>query len=184
MPRPDALIPALDEDQLAAVRQVGREWDRVSADPQAWRQALQVDPSLGEYPEAGEVRPGRFTRFVPVTGRDGQLPPIQTTSVSETPPTPHVQLAQVFGWCDGAMAELDAAYPVSERTGPPAGRYANELFTEGASAVTVYRPVRDPHPYGRIEVVNLPGTELAIAVHSGPHDEIDVTCGRLGAWVV
>ena len=87
-PRPDALIPALDEGQLAALREIGREWDRVSADPQVWRQALPVDPSLGEYPEASEVRPGLFTRFVPVAGQDGQLPPIQTTSVSETPPTP------------------------------------------------------------------------------------------------
>jgi hypothetical protein len=58
----------------------------VSADPQVWRRALPVDPSLGEYPEASEVRPGLFTRFVPVVGPDGQLPPIQTTSVSETPP--------------------------------------------------------------------------------------------------
>jgi DNA-binding transcriptional MerR regulator len=95
-----------------------------------------------------------------------------------------VQLAQILGWYDGAMAELDAAYPVSERTGPPGGRYANELFTEGAGAATVYRPVGDPHPSGRIEVVSLPATELAITVHSGPHDDIDVTYGRLGAWVV
>jgi DNA-binding transcriptional MerR regulator len=95
-----------------------------------------------------------------------------------------VQLALILGWYDAAMAELDAAYPVSERTGPPGGRYANELFTGGAGAVTVYRLVRDPHPSGRIEVVNLPATELAIAVHCGPHDEIDVTYGRLGAWVV
>jgi hypothetical protein len=49
-----------------------------------WRQALPVDPFLGEYPEASEVRPALFTRFVPVAGRGGQLPPIQTTSVSET----------------------------------------------------------------------------------------------------
>ena len=87
-PRPDALIPALDEGQLAALREIGREWDRVSADPQVWRQALPVDPSLGEYPEASEVRPALFTRFVPVAGRGGQLPPIETTSVSETPLTP------------------------------------------------------------------------------------------------
>jgi len=86
-PRPDALIPALDEGQLAALREIGHAWDRVSADPQVWRQALPVDPSLGEYPEASEVRPALFTRFVPVAGQDGQLPPIQTTSVSETPLT-------------------------------------------------------------------------------------------------
>jgi hypothetical protein len=59
--RPDALIPAPDEGQLAALREIGREWDRVYADPQVWRQALPVDPSLGEYLEASEVRPALFT---------------------------------------------------------------------------------------------------------------------------
>ena len=44
-----------------------------------WRQALPADPSLGEYPEASEVRPALFTRFVPVAGQGGQLPPIETT---------------------------------------------------------------------------------------------------------
>ncbi len=53
-----------------------------------WRQALPADPSLGEYPEASEIRPALFTRLVPVAGQDGQLPPIETTSVSETPLTP------------------------------------------------------------------------------------------------
>src|SRR5271166_3458505 len=95
-PRPDALIPALDEGQLAALREIGREWDRVSADPQVWRQALPVDPSLGEYPEASEIRPALFPRFVPVAGQDGQLPPIQTTSVSETPPTPTGRAGQAL----------------------------------------------------------------------------------------
>ncbi|MEU1846625.1 MerR family transcriptional regulator [Micromonospora sediminicola] len=95
-----------------------------------------------------------------------------------------VELARAGAWYDGAMAELDAAYPVGERTGPPGGQYANELFTDGAGAVTVYRPVRRPRPAGRIEVVDLPAAEFAVAVHSGPHDDIDVTYGRLGAWVV
>jgi amino acid transporter len=82
-PRPDAQVPALDAGQLAALREIGREWDRVSADPQVWRQALPVDPTLGEYPKPSEFRPARLTRFVPVAGRDGQLPPIETTSLSE-----------------------------------------------------------------------------------------------------
>jgi effector-binding domain-containing protein len=82
------------------------------------------------------------------------------------------------------MADLDAAYPPAERTGPPGGRYANELFTEGAGVLTVFRPVREPHGSGRIEAVELPAIDLAVAVHRGPHDDIDVTYGRLGAWVV
>ena len=39
-------------------------------------------------PEDSGVRPGLFTRFAPGAGQDGQLPPIKTTGVSETPPTP------------------------------------------------------------------------------------------------
>jgi hypothetical protein len=62
-PRPDALIPAFDEGRLAALREIGREWDRVSADRQVWRQALPVDPSLGEYPRGQRGPPG------PLTGR-------------------------------------------------------------------------------------------------------------------
>ena len=93
-PRPDAILPVLDKDQLAALGGVGREWDRGSADPQVWRQALPVDPALGEYPADSEFRPARFTRFVPVEGRDGQLPPIETTRVSEAPPTPAARAGQ------------------------------------------------------------------------------------------
>lgn len=84
-PRPDARIPGLDEKQIAALREVGREWGRVSADPQTWREALPVNPTLCEYPQASEFRPGRLTKFVPVTGRDGQLPPIETTRTAEEP---------------------------------------------------------------------------------------------------
>jgi DNA-binding transcriptional MerR regulator len=96
----------------------------------------------------------------------------------------HVELGGSLAWFDSAMAELDAAFPPAERTGPPGGRYANELFTHGAGAMTVFRPVRAPRRSGRIEVVELPSADLAVAVHAGPHDDIDVTYGHLGAWVV
>ncbi|TWF75266.1 DNA-binding transcriptional MerR regulator [Pseudonocardia hierapolitana] len=95
-----------------------------------------------------------------------------------------VDLDGSLAWYDSAMAELDAAFPPAERTGPPGGRYANELFAHGAGAMLVFRPVRTPRRSGRIEVVELPPADLAIAVHAGPHDDIDVTYGRLGAWVV
>lgn len=98
--------------------------------------------------------------------------------------TDHVRVDDSLRWYDSAMAELDAAYPQADRTGPPGGRYANELFTDGAGVMTVFRPVRDPRPSGRIEVLELAAADLAVAVHSGSHDDIDVTYGRLGAWVV
>jgi effector-binding domain-containing protein len=56
------------------------------------------------------------------------------------------------------------------------------LFTPGSGELTVFQPVRDPRASGRIEVLELPAVELAIAVHAGPHDDIDVTYGRLGNW--
>lgn len=96
----------------------------------------------------------------------------------------HVRLDKSLDWYDAAMADLDAAFSPEERTGPPGGQYFNELFTHGAGALAVFRPVREPRPSGRIEVIELPAAELAVTVHPGPHDDIDVTYGRLGAWVV
>lgn len=95
-----------------------------------------------------------------------------------------VARSEVNAWYDGAMAELDAVFPAAERTAPPGGRYANELFTEDFGAVTVFRPVRGPRSLGRIEVLELPAVDLAVTVHPGPHDDLAVTYGRLGAWVV
>jgi DNA-binding transcriptional MerR regulator len=97
--------------------------------------------------------------------------------------TPAVRLEDALGWFDTAMDELDAAFPAAERAGAPGGLYANELFTEGAGAMTLFRPVSRPRSGGRIEIRRLPAADLAVTVHRGPHDEIDVTYGRLGAWV-
>ncbi|GAB3957683.1 MerR family transcriptional regulator [Actinoallomurus acanthiterrae] len=91
---------------------------------------------------------------------------------------------EVLSWYAEAMAELDAAITGLPPLGPPGGRYANELFTGGRGAVLVYRPVAEPPARGRVAPVDLPSAELAITVHSGSHDDIDVTYGRLGSWVV
>lgn len=96
----------------------------------------------------------------------------------------HVRLSDSLRFYDAAMAELDAAFPPGERTGPPGGHYANALFARGAGVMTVFRPVRTPRPSGRIDVIELPAADLAVTVHPGPHDDIDVTYGRLGSWVV
>jgi effector-binding domain-containing protein len=95
-----------------------------------------------------------------------------------------VRLDESLDWYDAAMAELDAEFSVRERTGPPGGHYSNDLFTQGAGTLAVYRPVRTPRASGRIEVLELPAVELAVTVHPGPHDDIDFTYGRLGSWVV
>ena len=48
----------------------------------------------------------------------------------------------------------------------------------------VYRPTRQPPRSGRVHPVTLPAVELAVATDVGEHDDIDVTCGEVGARVV
>jgi hypothetical protein len=96
----------------------------------------------------------------------------------------NVELDQVLAWYDEAMAELDAALAGHTGLGPPGDRYDNELFTAGRGSVLVYRPVADPPERGRVIGLTLPAIELATTVHRGAHDDIAVTYGRLGAWVV
>jgi DNA-binding transcriptional MerR regulator len=89
---------------------------------------------------------------------------------------------EVLTWYAGAMAELDAV--VGEATGVPGGLYDNALFEDGHGHVLVYRPTADLPRSGRVHPVTLPAVELAVTVHVGEHDDIDVTYGELGAWVV
>ncbi len=68
-PGPDASLATLDADQLGVLRRVGREWGRVCANPEVWRRALPVDPSLAGFPDPTDIRPSRFGRFVSVENR-------------------------------------------------------------------------------------------------------------------
>jgi DNA-binding transcriptional MerR regulator len=85
-------------------------------------------------------------------------------------------------WYAGAMTELDAV--VEEPTGPAGGLYDNDLFERGSGRALVYRPVADPPRRGRVHPVTLPAVELAVTTHVGDHDDITVTYGELGSWVV
>jgi DNA-binding transcriptional MerR regulator len=93
-----------------------------------------------------------------------------------------VDLDDVLSWYSGAMAELDAAVP--EPSGAPGGLYDNALFETGRGHVLVHRSTPRPPQRGRVHPVELPAVELAVATHTGAHDDIDVTYGELGAWVV
>jgi amino acid transporter len=86
-PSPDALLPTLDERQLKALRGVGREWSRAFGDGDAWRRPLPVDPNLGSYPNAAEIRPSRFGRFVPVAWWNGHVAAVEATREAEAPPS-------------------------------------------------------------------------------------------------
>ncbi len=93
-----------------------------------------------------------------------------------------VERDDAIAWYSGAMAELDAV--VEEPAGVPGGLYDNALFEDGRGHVLVYRPTGRPPTSGRVHPVTLPPVELAVTTHVGEHDDIDVTYGELGAWVV
>jgi hypothetical protein len=111
---------------------------------------------------------------------DVELRQVPATTVAAV--EDEVGLDDVLGWYAGAMTELDAVVP--DPAGAPGGVYDNELFETGRGHVLVHLPAADPPCAGRVHPVTLPAVELAVTVHVGAHDDIEVTYGELGAWVV
>ena len=114
----------------------------------------------------------------PITVEHRAMPAVTTAAIRAT-----VTLAEVLAWYDGAMAELDRTLRGVVPTGPCGGLYDNELFTEERGDAVVYVPVADPPTSGRVRPLVIAATDLAITVHLGPHDDIDVTYGALGTYV-
>ena len=96
-----------------------------------------------------------------------------------------VDYGAVLQWYSDAMLELNAALREYALTpnGPTGGLYDNELFTAERGSALVYIPVEHAPKIGRVEPYLLPAGELAITVHLGSHDDIDVTYGLLGSYV-
>ncbi|WP_312029882.1 MerR family transcriptional regulator [Actinomycetospora sp. TBRC 11914] len=94
-----------------------------------------------------------------------------------------VALDDVLDWYGAATAEIDAAVAAAgaHRAGPPGGLYDNALFTDGAGHAVVFVPTDVDVRAGRVHPVDLGARELAVTVHHGPHDDIDLTYGALGA---
>jgi DNA-binding transcriptional MerR regulator len=111
----------------------------------------------------------------------GAVPDLTVAAVR----TDSVGLEEVLGWYDGAMAEIEAS--LRRRglvpTGPSGGLYDNALFTDERGGAVVFVPVAEPPEEGRVRPFTVPAAELAVTVHEGPHDDIDVTYGELGTYV-
>ncbi len=94
----------------------------------------------------------------------------------------HVRLDDVVTWHADARAELDAA--VTAPAGAPGGMFDNALFEDGRGRALVYVPTDDAASGGRVRATTLPAVELAVTTHVGGHEDVDVTYGRLGVWLV
>jgi amino acid transporter len=93
-PGPDAQLARLDERQLGVLREVGHEWGQVCGDPERWRRALPIDPNLGAFPAANDIRPTRFGRFVPV--ESGPLPELEASAAAAVSPAPDARVGSAL----------------------------------------------------------------------------------------
>lgn len=89
----------------------------------------------------------------------------------------------VASWFAGATAELEAAVGAAA-SGPLGGTYDNALFQKERGHALLYLPTAAPPRTGRVHPADLPSAELAVTIHVGEHDGVEVTYGELGAWVV
>ena len=117
-------------------------------------------------------------------------PPLDVQFRSE-PPTlvaaiqADVDRRDVAAWWLGALAELRAALAEDclVPKGPAGGLYDPGLFADDRGHAIVYFATDPPPTTGRVTPMVLPAVELAIAVHEGPHHDVDVTYGALGTFV-
>jgi DNA-binding transcriptional MerR regulator/effector-binding domain-containing protein len=96
-----------------------------------------------------------------------------------------VELDGILDWYSAAMVEIDEAIELggARPTGPPGGLYDNALFTDGAGHATVFVPTDREVVSGRVHRAELPERELALTVHHGDHEDIDLTYGALGTYL-
>ena len=86
----------------------------------------------------------------------------------------------MFRWLDDAFAELRAA--VVEREGVDGALFSSELMEEEFGEVVALVPGRGESG-GRVQALELPRVEYAVAVHAGPLEEVDRTYAALGSVV-
>jgi DNA-binding transcriptional MerR regulator len=116
----------------------------------------------------------------PIEVEHRTMPATMTAAIRAT-----VEREDVLDWYGGAMTELDRTMESLElrTTGACGGLYDNELFTDERGDAVVYVPVAEPPTVGRVQPFLVPAAEVAMTVHRGSHDDIDVSYGALGTYV-
>lgn len=118
----------------------------------------------------------------PIDVEHRSLPATPALVIQET-----IHLADLGGWYDAAMAELDQAAVVAPVAGPRGGVWSTELFLEERGTAMLFIPVAAPadcpRAVGRVQVDTLPAVDLAVATHRGADDTIGEVYAALGEYV-
>ncbi len=102
-----------------------------------------------------------------------------------------VAMDDIETWWGEAFDELHQALRsmVGTRSGPDGALYPSEFFEDELGEVVAFIPVAGrpelagPEPAGGLQLVEIPGVELAVTVHPGAFSELDQTYGALGTFV-
>jgi DNA-binding transcriptional MerR regulator len=97
-----------------------------------------------------------------------------------------VSVAEFVGWWERAFRELRASLKSSgaERVGHDAALYSGAFFEEEVGEVVAFIPIRGNAKGGvGVEMLEIPGAELAIALHEGAFEDLDQAYATLGAYV-
>ena len=97
-----------------------------------------------------------------------------------------VGIGELAAWYQGALGEILATLSAQGVVpcGPPAGIYANELFTEERGDATLFLPTTgEVRPVGRVGPTSVSGADLAVIIHNGSHDDLDRSYGALATYV-
>jgi DNA-binding transcriptional MerR regulator len=89
-------------------------------------------------------------------------------------------------WWSEAFDELHHVLVSSPavRAGSDGALYPNEFFEEELGEIVAFIPVAGmPTLSGRSRLIEIPGAELAVTVHSGAISDLDQTYGALGTFV-
>jgi DNA-binding transcriptional MerR regulator len=110
-----------------------------------------------------------------------RVPATPAAAIVET-----VDVAEALTWYQGALGEIYATLDAQgfAADAPAGGIFSTDLFTQERGPATIFVPCAGAlRPMGRVETIVIPPAELATIVHRGPHTNIDLAYGTLGAYV-
>lgn len=130
----------------------------------------------------GELRDLLERPDVPLEVEHRSVAPCVAIAVTEM-----VERESALTWWQGALGELKAVVLAQrlEPAGVCGGLFDGEIFQYGRGRATVFVPLAgEARAAGRIVSLTVPAAELAVVRHAGPLDDIDLTYGGLGAYVM
>ena len=110
-------------------------------------------------------------------------PPLTALAIVET-----VDAADWIGWWLGAFTELHVSLRSTAlaRSGPDGTLFPTEAFADERGELVAFVPIpaeAAPAVSGRVQVIDLPGTRVAVTSYDGPLIDLDQAYGAVGAWV-